>query len=664
LIFKPGERGGNPFLALAFALKAELDISGQTEKEIARALQADANVAQKHLTQLLARYEPATELLLVVDQFEELFTQSTPDDRKDFLALLEHLVTLPRIRGIVTMRADFYARAIQEATLANLLRQDRGTFPLDPPGISAIHQMIIRPAEAAGLELEDGLAQRLLGDAGEGPGAMALIAFTLNQLYQREQSSRYLSIKAYENSGGVQGAIQERAESALKGLPVNCDIALPTLFTNLIEVNEQEVATRRRAPQSLLQGDAKTVADALTEARLLVTGKGEDEQPTLEVAHETVLSGWERLHQWLLIHAEALRARRDLEHVASEWEKSDRPGSALRTGKLLLRYLNAAAPRSTTADAYLKACKRRRTGLRIGYCVLGLLSILTLGILFHVNKSSYPPPLAAKALFVQLGIWPVSKPKMVAIPKGKFEMGDLSGDGNSIERPVHTVRFATAFEMGQYEITFNEYDLFAAATGRDKPADQRWGRDNRPVINVSWDDAVAYAQWLSKRTGLNYRLPSEAQWEYAARATTTTGRYWPESKEGEPDAACMYANVFDAKNESVLKNTYNITWEAFKCEDEFPFTAPVGKFKANPWQLHDMLGNVWEWTQDCYVDSNKDTPTDGSAQESPDNNACPLRVLRGGSWGGVPQFVRSASRTGNAPDNRDNYIGFRLARTP
>jgi hypothetical protein len=169
--------------------------------------------------------------------------------------------------------------------------------------------MIIRPAEAAGVELQDGLAQRLLADAGEGPGAMALIAFTLNQLYQREQRSRYLSIKAYENSGGVKGAVQKRAETALQGLHLDLDSVLPKLFTNLVEVNEQEVATRRRAPQALLKGDVMTAANALTDARLLVSGEGENNLPVLEVAHETVLSGWERLHQWILVHAAALRAR-------------------------------------------------------------------------------------------------------------------------------------------------------------------------------------------------------------------------------------------------------------------------------------------------------------------------------------------------------------------
>jgi formylglycine-generating enzyme required for sulfatase activity len=285
-------------------------------------------------------------------------------------------------------------------------------------------------------------------------------------------------------------------------------------------------------------------------------------------------------------------------------------------------------------------------------------------IFFQVSNSSYPPALATKALFVQFGLWPVTKPVMVTIPAGEFQMGDLNGKGDKDEQPVHAVHITKAFELGQYEVTFDEYDLFAAATGREKPSDQGWHRGDRPIINVSWDDAVTYTQWLSGRTGLEYRLPSEAEWEYAARSTTTTERYWPENPVGEADAACTYSNVFDAKNSTANKNTYSgITWEPFTCEDQYQYTAPVGQFKANLWQLHDMLGNVWEWTQECYVDNYQASPLDGSAQESTDGKACPLRVLRGGSWYFEPMFVRSANRVRTAPGDRDNDIGFRLART-
>lgn len=665
LSFRPDERGGNPLLALAFELKSALHIADQTEKEIARAIQADTAVAQNHLVELLAQHETASELLLFIDQFEELFTRSMADQRRDFLKLLEHLVKLPCIRVIVTMRADFYARAIEEPVLAGLLRRDHGTFPLDPPGISALLQMIIRPAEAAGVELEDGLAQRLLDESGEGPGAMPLIAFTLHQLYEQERASGVISIQAYETSGGVHGAVQQRAESAMQGLPIDYDTVLPELFVLLVEVNEQEVATRRRAPQALLEGDVKTAADALVEARLLVTGKGENNQPMLEFAHETVLNGWERLKLWIRDHAERLRARRDLERAAAEWKKSGRDKGCLRTGRLLQRYLDSTAPRSELADDYLAACKSRQLRFRIGVAVLGLLAVGLFTILFKVNQSQYPPLFATKALMVQLGVWPVSRPVMAKIPTGKFEMGDVIGDGDSDEYPVHTVQFEYAFEIGKYEVTFEEYDLFAAATGREKPNHEGWGRDGRPVINVSWDDAVAYTEWLSDRTGSVYRLLSEAEWEYAARAGTTTSRYWPDNQLGRQDAACAYANVFDSNNEARIKRTYGVSWEPFDCVDDFAFTAPVGSpvFKPNKWRLHDMLGNVWEWTRDCYVDNYDGAPNDGSARETGAEGKCPLRLLRGGSWINDARSVRSSNRYGYTPQDRNHNVGFRLART-
>ncbi|HIE02320.1 MAG TPA: hypothetical protein EYP59_18900, partial [Thiotrichaceae bacterium] len=168
-----------------------------------------------------------------------------------------------------------------------------------------------------------------------------------------------------------------------------------------------------------------------------------------------------------------------------------------------------------------------------------------------------------------------SGPEMVWIPKGRFKMGDIQGGGDSDEKPVHWVS-VKKFAMGRYELTFAEYDKFATATSRKKPSDEGWGRGNRPVINVSWLDVTAYAEWLSTQTGQHYRLPTEAQWEYAARAGTKT-KYWWGNDLGKNRAACDGCGAkwgWDAKH----------------------MTAPVGSFAANPFGLYDTAGNVWEWT--------------------------------------------------------------------
>jgi formylglycine-generating enzyme required for sulfatase activity len=133
------------------------------------------------------------------------------------------------------------------------------------------------------------------------------------------------------------------------------------------------------------------------------------------------------------------------------------------------------------------------------------------------------------------------------------------------------------FAMGRYEVTFAEYDKFAQATGREKPSDQGWGRGNRPVINVSWYEATAYAKWLSQQTGQQYRLPTEAEWEYAARAGKTT-KYWWGNQIGSNKANCSNSS----------------------CGDRFKYTAPVGSFAPNPFKLYDTAGNVWEWVRDWY----------------------------------------------------------------
>ncbi len=235
-------------------------------------------------------------------------------------------------------------------------------------------------------------------------------------------------------------------------------------------------------------------------------------------------------------------------------------------------------------------------------------------------------------------------PEMVFIAGGKFQMGtdpEMDSDGDEDEQPRHEVTIG-AFSIGKHEVTFAEYDTFANATNRELPEDEGWGRGRQPVINVSWQDAMAYTKWLSEQTGKRYRLPTEAEWEYAARAGTDTNYWWGNDiqQQGKVWANCAgCGSQWDGKQ-----------------------TAPVGSFKPNVFGVYDMLGNALEWVQDCWHDSYKGSPDDGSAWERAGGGACAGRMIRGGFWDGGPGDLRSAKRYMDSTVYRYNYLGFRLAQ--
>ena len=260
-------------------------------------------------------------------------------------------------------------------------------------------------------------------------------------------------------------------------------------------------------------------------------------------------------------------------------------------------------------------------------------------------------------------------PEMVVVPAGTFMMGSPASEAgrDDDEGPLHGVTISQPFAVGVYEVTRGEFGRFVGATGystgdrcwtfENGRVDERSGRDWRnpgykqgerePVVCVSWEHAQTYVRWLSEETGQRYRLLSEAEWEYLAQGGTSTARYWGESEAGQ----CRYANGADAGT--------GLEW-AVSCHDGYARTAPVGSYEANAFGLHDLLGNVWEWTQDCWNASYEGVPSDGRAWES---GECRVRVLRGGSWYSKPVFLRSADRLRYAAGNRSGGHGFRLART-
>ena len=267
-------------------------------------------------------------------------------------------------------------------------------------------------------------------------------------------------------------------------------------------------------------------------------------------------------------------------------------------------------------------------------------------------------------------------PEMVVIKAGRFQMGDIQGGGDSNEKPVHWVNIEK-FAMGKYEVTVGDFRKFVNASGYkteaekgdgcyahsnsggwNKRRDANWRNpyfsqtdnsqtDNEPVVCVSWNDVIAYTEWLTQQTGKHYRLPSESEWEYAARAGTKT-KYWWGNDLGKNKANCFMDYCNDKYN--------------------FNYTAPVGSFRANPFGLYDTVGNVWEWCADNWHDDYKGAPSDGRVWKGGNEGH---RVLRGGSWDNRLTLVRAAYRNRNDRNDRNirnyginrngNVVGFRVA---
>ena len=233
-------------------------------------------------------------------------------------------------------------------------------------------------------------------------------------------------------------------------------------------------------------------------------------------------------------------------------------------------------------------------------------------------------------------------PVMIVLPAGKFIMGSPENepDRHASEGPPHEVTVAKPFAVSKFEVTFDDWDACVAAAACPRVPDS-WGRGDMPVINVSWNDAKQYVAWLSKVTGKEYRLLTESEWEYAARAGATTPFSWGD------DPAAGNANCGECGSQ----------WDGRQ-------TAPVGSFKPNALGLHDMHGNVWEWVEDSWHETYDGAPTDGSAWVSGGQGGDPsYRVVRGGSWRNETQHVRAAVRFRRNINVRFDTLGFRVART-
>ena len=370
---------------------------------------------------------------------------------------------------------------------------------------------------------------------------------------------------------------------------------------------------------------------------------------TFDQALEGLLAAMRRDPEWLSAHAR-------YSAFAAEWSRRGRPwylllqGSAITEARRWLAQSGGEQRQPTYLELdFIAASGRFRRLSRTG--LAGLVALLvSAGMGWwkqdFLRDEYWRIAMGVSALTVEqekrTAAEPGSEfnecakgcPTMVVVPAGKFTMGSAESEKNPDEAPQHEVTIAKPFAVGKFEVTFSEWDQCIAASVCPKVSDNGWGRDDRPVISVNWDDVKKYTAWLSRITRREYRLLTEAEWEYAARAGSQT-----------------------FADDEALLDKY-----AWYSGNSGEMTHPVGKKDANSFGIYDMYGNVYEWVEDTWHDSYKGAPTNGSAWQNgvdPEN----LRILRGGGFNTLPQAVRAAIRTPISAGFRWDFFGFRLART-
>jgi len=650
LRFTPGELGDNPFQALAVKLTPLLPEHATTPRRVAERLEGDPARLVQLIDAALAGRPSWAEALLFIDQFEELFTVVAERHQAPFVDMLAAAAAQTlRLRTVATLRADFYHRCVERPELAEILRP--GSYPLAAPGLAALLEMVTGPAARAGLDFEDGLPDRILDDTGNDPGALALLAFALHDLYQTRTPEGRLTHRAYDAFGGVRRAISRRADETFADLPGPVRSRLADVFRDLVEVDERGVATRRRVPLAPVVSSVEPgrLVDAFVEARLLVTDRGPAGEAMVEVAHEALLREWPRLAEWISERADDLRLLRQAQAAAAEWERSGRDASHLWPHErlapvhdMLSRLGMDRATLDEPARSFLRPEAER------------LLEELERPETSHYRRAEIgdrldrigdPRP--------GVGVGPDGLPDIVwcEIAGGPVTLEGV--EGRFVVNP---------FLIAKYPVTYRQYKAFLddprgyqnegwweGLKREPEPGEQYRQVGNCPAENVPWSDAITYCRWLSARLGDEVRLPTEPEWQQAATGGNPGNEYpWgPAWVDG-------YANT----GESRLSRT-----------------TAVGMYPrgACPQGVLDCAGNVWEW---CLTDYDRPQTLPGEtrptiverlsgsrrARADADGGEDVRRVVRGGSWYYTRVSARCAARYNYPPDHRNNTIGFRVVR--
>ncbi|MCK6580626.1 MAG: SUMF1/EgtB/PvdO family nonheme iron enzyme [Anaerolineae bacterium] len=615
------------------------------------------------------------ELLLFIDQFEELFTLARPEDVGAFAAMLDAVAKSERIRVVVTMRADFYHRAVEIVQLAELLRA--GSFPLAIPKRDALRQMIERPAERAGLTFDEALVTRILDDTGDEPGNLALMAYALDELYKLDDDN-LLTHAEYDQLGGVQGAIGVRAESEFAAMKADAS-AIQQVFHALVEVDERGTATRRRAqlrPEALDEPVRDLIA-AFTDARLLVTNaasvgttltSSSAEMASVEVAHEAILRSWPRLSEWIEDTQDDLRLLRQVRNAAQEWDETGRP-DFLRwpAERLALVYAmqERLKPELMDTERDFIEPEQYRLYRELGFEVQplgdGMVDVTpaaTIADTSHQRRYTIGARLndigdMRRGTGVKNGL-----PDMLWLPversDGKIEFKDKNG------KPYCTFNVESFF-VAKYLTTYAQFQAFIDSSEYDDP---RWWNDfperrqdpasvtngnaNAPRDSVSWYQSVAFGRWMTARfAGLELphpssgalkvggnaliRLPTEWEWQWMAQNGEEAREFPWGQWDDQPRANTAEAGI-QARSTAVGMYPHG--------------AAACGAL--------DAAGNLWEW---CLNDLGDPQIFDGFKIDAG-------KVLRGGSCSDDQHNAASSSRD-NRPDHlhalaRYVKVGFRV----
>jgi formylglycine-generating enzyme required for sulfatase activity len=622
----PGEKP-NPFHGLSFQLEPLLKQHGWRARDLYNKLRASGGLPEL-AEQALEPLHHSAELLVFIDQFEELFTLCDERHRLPFINMLAQAAATPRLRIVMTMRSDFTAQCLQYGRLAELLKA--GFYPLPPPSIAELYDMITRPAAAAGLTFApEDLPLRILDDTGTEPGALALMAFALSELYEARQPDGMLRLDAYERFGGVKGVLGRRADATYAQLDAPARAALGSVFKELVEVEpERGVPTRKRAPLRHFSDSpaALQLIEAFTQARLLVCSSPENAVEVVEVAHEALLTHWQLLRQWIEARFDDFRLLRQVKLAAAEWKQQKRapaylwPHERLAPVKQMLDNLQPKLSRAEWAFVRLESQR--------------LLKQINRPATSHQQRAKIGDRLAEIGdPRPGVGLNDDGLPDIVwcPVPAGEITLEENAGTFD-----------VAPFAISKYPVTWAQYRCFLQADDgyrrirwwkglaqREKtPGEQYRQLDNHPAENVSWYDAVAYCRWLSARLGYEVRLPAEWEWQQAA-----TG--------GDPANAYPWGADWDAER----ANTFECGLSRTTAVGMYPRgAASVGAL--------DMSGNVEEWCLNAYEDA-KRIDISGDAR----------RVGRGGSWNNNRNNARVSYRNHNDPGTRNNNLGLRVVRS-